>query len=93
MNNFRYSNIEEILAAKSFIRGTRFREQNALRRRLVVPVLNVTTAVDDPTSVELHVFTENVTYVEGGSLYDIPFSIETREETFIVDGEEQKFDR
>ena len=93
MNNFRYSNIEEILAAKSFIRGTRFKEQNALRRKLVVPVLNVTTAVDDPTSVELHVFTENATYIEGGSLYDIPFSIETREETFIVDGEEKKYDR
>ena len=93
MNNFRYSNIEEILAAKSFIRGTRFKEQNALRRKLVVPVLNLTTAVEDPTSVELHLFNENANYIEGGSLYDIPFTLETREETFIVDGEERRYDR
>jgi hypothetical protein len=92
MNNFRYSNIEEILATKSFIRGNRFREQN-LRRKLVVPILNATTAVEDPTSIELHVFLENGTYIEGGSLYDIPFVIETREETFLVDGERRVYDR
>ena len=33
MNNFRYSNIEEIFAAKGFIRGTRFKEQNSLRKK------------------------------------------------------------
>ena len=76
MNNFNYTNLEEILSANSSIRGTRFLT-TAARRRLIVPLMSNYDEERNPNSVEVHAFLPNTAYIENGSFYNLPFEIET----------------
>ena len=81
MSNFNYTNIDSILLANGPIRGTRFR-LTSIRRKLVVPVMS---EPEDQyfgleSSLELHVFLNNTSYIDNSSLYDLPFRIESRVE-------------
>jgi len=79
MANFDYKNIDEILVAKGSIRGTRFFVPD-INRRLVIPALFPANDIENPTRLELHAFLPNTAYIDGATLYDIPFQIETRNE-------------
>ena len=83
MANFEYKNLEEILSAKDPIRGTRFYVPD-INRRLVIPALYPADDIGNPTRLELHAFLPNTAYIDGATLYDIPFQIEKRNE--IVEG-------
>lgn len=88
MTNFSYKNIDDILLAKGPIRGTRFTPIR-LKRKLVVPVLDAPTTqfFEYPdASLELHVFLPTTAYVDGASLYDIPFTTKTVNEQVVIDG-------
>jgi len=87
VSNFSYKNIDDILLAKGPIRGTRF-TPISLRRKLVVPVLDAPTSqfFEYPdASLELHAFLPTTAYVDGASLYDIPFTTKTVNETVVID--------
>lgn len=88
MTNFSYKNIDDILLAKGPIRGTRFTPIR-LKRKLVVPVLDAPTTqfFEYPdASLELHAFLPTTAYVDGASLYDIPFTTKTVNEQVTIDG-------
>lgn len=76
MNNFNYTNLEEILSTNLPIRGTRF-VTTAARRRLIVPVMQEYSEQINPNSIEVHAFLPNSAYIENGSFYNIPFEIQT----------------
>lgn len=81
MSNFNYTNIDSILLATNPIRGSRTR-LSSVRRKLVVPTLSDSEEqyFGRESSLELHVFLPNTTYVDNSSLYDVPFKIESRTE-------------
>lgn len=81
MSNFNYTNIDSILLATNPIRGSRTR-LSSVRRKLVVPALSDSEEqyFGRESSLELHVFLPNTTYVDNSSLYDVPFKIESRTE-------------
>lgn len=81
MSNFNYTNIDSILSATNPIRGSRTR-LSSVRRKIVVPTLGDSEEqyFGRESSLELHVFLPNTTYVDNSSLYDVPFKIELRTE-------------
>jgi hypothetical protein len=84
MNNFNYTNLEEILSTNLPIRGTRF-VTTAARRRLIVPVMQPYSEELNPNSIEIHAFLPNSAYIENGSFYNIPFEIQTVTKTITAD--------
>jgi len=94
MSNFNYTNIDSILLATNPIRGSRTR-LSSVRRKLVVPTLNDSEDqyFGRESSLELHVFLANTTYVDNSSLYDVPFKIEARSEIITSGGVTEKVDR
>ena len=94
MSNFNYTNIDSILLATNPIRGSRTR-LSSVRRKLVVPALSDSEEqyFGRESSLELHVFLPNTTYVDNSSLYDVPFKIESRTERVTSGGVTETVDR